>query len=167
MDDIFLSRPTCVSPQYEQGLKSFICFLQAHGLNPRTVGTTDFPNESPLDEVIKLMKHCTGAIVLGYPQIIVESGWIKENSIQKAISLGTEWNHIEAALAYSLHIPLLVIHDVTVSRGIFDRGTLNSFIYSMDFLDPTWPTSDVVIGALMSWITKISSSPMDDIMVPT
>lgn len=171
MSDIFLSRPTWIDPQHESGLKGFICFLQAHGLNPRTIGTTDFPNESPMDEVIKLMKHCTGAVILGYPQIVAKSGEVKGAPIKEAISLGTEWNHIEAALAYSLHIPLLVIHDTTVSRGIFDRGTLNSFIYSVDLSVPTWSTSDSVTGALNSWIKRLGTNPIDDVkdknMIPT
>ena len=101
------------------------------------------------------MKECRGAIILGYPQIIVKSGFIKDQELVTPISLGTEWNHIEAALAYSLHIPLLVLHDFTVSRGIFDRGALNSFIYPVHFHEPSWYTEDRISGALTTWINRL------------
>lgn len=161
--DIFLSRPTWIDKKYEKGLEIFIQFLYAHNLNPRTIGTTDFPNQSPLDEVIKLMQNCVGAIILGYPQIIIKKGEIKNQSISNTISLGTEWNHIEAALAYSLHVPILVIHDNTVTRGIFDRGTLNAFIYSLELSDATWASNPTIIGALTSWIERLTNEPFKNI----
>lgn len=162
MRNIFLSRPNWISNQYEKGLDVFVCLLRAHDLEPHTIGKTDFPNKSPLDEVINIMQQCVGTIVLGYPQIIIQSGQIKDEQVSNSISLGTEWNHIEAALAYSLHMPLLVIHDMTVSRGIFDRGTLNSFIYCLDMSDSTWPTEPTISGALSSWAKRLQNKPIND-----
>lgn len=157
MKDVFLSRPTWVDQKYKQGLDGFIRFLEIQNCKPRTLGTTDYATISPLDEVISLMKKCSGAIVLGYPQIVVESGLIKNESIQKPISLGTEWNHIEATLAYTLNIPLLIIHDRTVSRGIFERGTLNSFLYATDFENSTWFAGEEITGALTAWVNRLSN----------
>ena len=158
MIDIFLSRPTWIDAQYEPGLKGFIYHLKRKGLNPRTLGATDYPTDSPLDEVIALMKKCQGTIILGYPQIIAQTGMIKDQKIGSPIVLGTEWNHIEAALSYSLHIPLLVLHDLSVSRGIFDRGALNSFIYAVQFSNPSWYTEARISGALTTWIKRLSIS---------
>lgn len=158
MNNIFLSRPTWIDTKYEQGLDGFIKFLKAQNFTPRTLGTTDYPTSSPLDEVIALMKKCDGAIILGYPQIIAETGVIKNKSIEAPVTLGTEWNHIEASLAYSLNLPLLVIHDSSVSRGIFDRGTLNSFLYSTDFENPAWFMKTDIAGALATWINRLSKS---------
>jgi hypothetical protein len=98
------------------------------------------------------MRKCVGAIVLGFPQVIIEKGLIKDVTVSQPVSLGTEWNHIEAALAHCLGIPILVIHDKTVIRGVFERGTLNSFIYSFDFTDPSWPLDQIATGAIRSWI---------------
>lgn len=151
MNNIFLSRPTWIDEKYKPGLEGFIRFLTAQNFSPRTLGTTDYPTSSPLDEVIALMRRCDGAVILGYPQIFIETGTIKNESVETPITLGTEWNHIEAALAYSLHIPLLVIHDSAVSRGIFDRGTLNSFLYSTNLEDPAWFMQENIVGALTTW----------------
>jgi hypothetical protein len=87
MTDIFLSRTTWILPEYQEGLE----------LNPRTIGATDFPIESPLDEVIQTMEQTSGVIILGYPQIFVQSGKIKDDTISNPIYLATEWNNIEAS----------------------------------------------------------------------
>ncbi len=79
--NIFLSRPTWVSPKFTRGLEGFYRLLESHKLKPRTIGTTDYPAKSPLDEVIALMKKCRGAIIIGYPQIMVEAGKVKDNLI--------------------------------------------------------------------------------------
>ena len=71
MTDIFISRPTWVPDEFKKGLENFLSFLEEMDLNPRTLGSTDYPNESPLDEVISIMSECKGIIVLGYPQIFI------------------------------------------------------------------------------------------------
>jgi len=162
MTDIFLSRPTWVDQSFSEGLESFIAQLRAHDLNPRTLGSSDYPTECPLDEVIDMMKQCSGAIILGYPQISITNGKIKENEIEDEVHLGTEWNHIEAALAYAMHLPMFVLHHHTVSRGIFDRGTLNSFIHKIDMADSSWSIKPEIVGAFSKWKQKVSAYTPDE-----
>lgn len=151
MKNIFLSRPNWVHPNYKDGLDNFLNLLKSNDLNPRTIGATDFPNKSPMDEVIDLLYQCEGVLILGYRQIQVNVGKVKDINIDNPLSLSTEWNHIEAALAYSLGLPLLVIHDLGITRGIFDRGVLNSFLYQKDFSDKAWAVSSDITGALSKW----------------
>ncbi len=149
--DIFLSRPTYIDPSFEEGLKNFSKQLEKMNLKPRTLGSTDYPLHSPLDEVLKIMNECSGIIILGYPQIIIKQGFLKNNKIIEDMILGTEWNHIEAALAYSKQIPMIVIHHEGLSRGIFERGTLNSYIYSKNLKNPSWFFDEAISGALDYW----------------
>lgn len=155
MKDIFLSRPNWFDKTFEDGIKNFYNLLKSNEVNPRTIGQSDYPSETPLDGVIKLMKKCQGTIVLGVPQIEILNGKIKEKDISAPIHLGTEWNHIEAALAHSMNHPLLVIHHSTVKRGIFDRGACNTFLYSVDMKNPSWPLSDEISGALINWKSEL------------
>ena len=104
-----------------------------------------------MDEVIRLMKQCGGTIVLGVPQIQVKARVLKWNEIDEPFSLGTEWNHIEAALAYALELPTLVIHDQTVVRGVFDHGATQSFLYKVDLSCPTWALTEPIVGAIRTW----------------
>ena len=149
--NIFLSRPNWIAPPYEKGFKVFQSRLKDLYLVPRTIGVTDIAVKSPLDEVIKLMKECKGAVVLGFPQIEATSGNIKGEIISSTLLLPTEWNHIEAGLAYARSLPMLVIHHTGIKRGIFDRGALNSFIFEKDFSDETWAVGDDISGALKTW----------------
>lgn len=149
--NIFLSRPTWIHESYKLGLRTLGTQLSNLGLTSRTLGISDYPSKSPLDEVIDLMEKCQGAIILGIPQIYVASGNVKSESIDAPFDLATEWNHLEAALAYSLGLPIIVIKHVTVFRGIFDRGVLNAFVHSVDMTRSAWSMEDSVNGSLQHW----------------
>lgn len=155
MTDIFLSRPNWVSPEFRQGVENFLHFLESHDLQPHTIGSTDYPTKAPLDDVIELIGKCKGAIILGLPQIRVETGYLKDKSVpaetKSTLLLPTEWNHIEAGLAYAMERPLLVIHHDGVSRGVFDRGAISSFIYAVNMSDPSWPMLPQIVGAIKKW----------------
>lgn len=149
--DIFLSRPTWIHESYRLGLRTLVTQLSNLELTPRTLGVSDYPSKAPLDEVIELMEKCQGAIVLGIPQIHVASGNVKSETIDVPFDMATEWNHLEAALAYSLGLPIIVIKHATVSRGIFDRGVLNAFVHSVDMVHPAWSTEESINGSLRQW----------------
>jgi hypothetical protein len=162
MENVFVSRPTYVDAEYRAGLQNFLRLLETQGLKARTLGSGDYPVDCPLDEVIALLGACRGAIILGYPQISIATGKIKDKRIpEEAMSLllATEWNHIEAALAYSMKRPLLVIHHIGVSRGIFDRGATNKFVHEIDLADPSWALGEVTAGALLAWKEKALALP--------
>ena len=151
MVNVFISRPTWVPDNFKEGLENFLSFLEEMDLSPRTLGSTDYPTESPLDEVISLMSECKGIIVLGYPQTFISKGSFKDKEITEKVILATEWNHIEAGLAYARGIPLLLIHHVGIQRGIFDRGAINSFVYEIDLANSDWLESAEIKGALLNW----------------
>jgi len=157
MIDVFVSRPTWVAPEFERGLAGFLGLLRSVGLEPRTLGTTDYPAKAPLDEVIRLMDCCAGAVILGYPQVLVTSGTVKGQPVWPDLSLATEWNHIEAALGYARGLPLLLVHHKGVGRGVFDHGAIPNFVYAIDLADPAWPLSDAVRGAVQSWKADVET----------
>lgn len=161
MKDIFLSRPTWVGQEFEKGLDAFTNILKSYEINPRTLGVSDYPEGTPLDEVISIMDQCVGAIILGYPQIEVKEGILKGNTINSSVILATEWNHIEASLAYAKKRPLLVIHHKGVQRGIFDRGAISKFLYEVDLSDSTWFSTEQIIGAITDWKSKLSETILD------
>lgn len=136
--NIFVSRPNNVEKKYEKCLSTLNNYLISNGITPRTLGQTDEALSVPLEEVIEIINECDGAIVLGVPQITINDGKFINRSIYSPLELPTEWNHIEAALAYEKKIPLLVIRHPTVDRGIFKQGTLNRFIHEYDFSKPEW-----------------------------
>jgi hypothetical protein len=162
MKNIFVSRPTWIATEFQTGLDCFLRFMRSHELNPRTLGASDYPSKTPLDEVISLMSLCSGAIILGYPQIYVEKGMLKDQAIPtpntQPYFLPTEWNHIEAGLAHARGLPLLVIHHRGVRRGIFDRGAISNFIYERDLTDASWPLHEDINGAFAKWKSELLES---------
>jgi len=154
---IFVSRPTWVSSEFEEGLSIFLMNLANMGLTPRTLGSTDYPSKAPLDEVLEIMEQCQGAIILGYPQLKIDSGFIKDTAIKSSITLPTEWNHIETALAYSKSLPIMILHHKGVSRGVFDRGVMNAFIHEVDFSKPGWCMAPELNGAFQKWKSNCES----------
>lgn len=165
MKDVFISRPNWIAPEFQQGVGTFIALLKTYDLNPRTLGVSDHPTDSPLDEVITILGQCVGVIILGYPQMKVEKGNLKGKDIPSNIPilLGTEWNHIEAGLAYAKGLPLLVIHHIGVSRGIFDRGALNTFLYEVDLTHNAWVSDGSMLGAITAWRGKLLEKPLLDV----
>lgn len=149
--NIFLSRPSWTEAKFTEGIETFTTLLSNMGLTPKTLGITEYPSKAPLDEVIEMMRSCKGAIILGLPQIYIDSGKLKDKPIESNLSLATEWNHIEAALAYATNLPLLIIHHDNISRGVFDRGVMNAFVHSTDMTQPHWGMNKVINGALLKW----------------
>lgn len=154
---IFVSRPTWVSPEFDEGLEVFLTSIKNMGLTPRTLGSTDYPSKAPLDEVIEIMDECTGAIILGYPQLLIREGKLKDNDLKSELLLPTEWNHIEAALAYSKGMPLIMLHHQGVSRGVFDRGVMNAFVHEVNFASSTWSMGPALNGAIQKWKSNCES----------
>ena len=156
MKSIFLSVLTNVPEEYKKGYDNFMNLLKLQDLNPRTLGTTDFANKTPLDEVLELMYQCEGAIILAFPQMIVKDAELLHGpKFENALYLTTEWNHIEGSIAYAIGLPVLVIHDTHISRGLFDKGVLNCFLYKTDLLNDSWCTSSNISGAISKWKTLL------------
>lgn len=55
--NVFISRPNWSDPEFELGLENFLKFVVGLDLIPRTLGVTDYPTRSPLDEVIDILDN--------------------------------------------------------------------------------------------------------------
>ena len=140
MADIFVSRPTDLADEFEAAHVEFEAFLRTNTFETKTLGRNVYSLESPLDAVINLMKSCSGAVILGYPQRIFTTRMAKCTRVEfdKSVSLPTPWNQIESVLAYQLNIPILVIAHTGISGGIFDHGVTGKFIFSANLDNLQW-----------------------------
>ncbi len=139
MIDVFLSRPNWVPNRIDKHFSEFYPLLTEMGFNPRTIGSSEVPLTFPVQEVIQLMHKCQCTIVLGIPQIWVESGKLKDKKIDKRFSLPTEWNQIEATISIMLNKPtLMMLHKGVAARGVFERGAANVFVHDFETLSGRW-----------------------------
>ena len=137
--DVFLSRPNWVPKDIDSQFDKFYPLLEKCGFQPRTIGKNVVPLSSPFEEVVNLMDKCQCTIVLGLPQIRIETGTIKGEPIEKSFGLPTEWNQIEAAISIMLKKPtLMMLHNTIAARGLFERGAANVFVYKFHTFGQKW-----------------------------
>lgn len=160
--DIFLSVGATSTPAQETFVRAVEDRLRSEGLTPRTVGRNTFGSDAPLKTVTDLMDTCTGAVVVAlertyFPEGVDRRGGPKERKLAD-VRLPTPWNHIEAAMAYSRKLPLLVI----VENNLKSEGLLEpSYDWYVQRIDPT-PQSlngDEFNGVLSNWKMKLAKRP--------
>lgn len=139
MIEAFVSRPNWAPPDIESKLEELYQLLQDTGFKANTIGKSQAALRSPFEDVKRLMKKCQCTIVLGLPQVFMHSGSIKHVEISNPMTFPTEWNQIETTMSLMLDLPTLVLlHKTVASRGVFDRGAANVFVYEFDVLGSDW-----------------------------
>jgi hypothetical protein len=138
---IFVSCPTDLSPDQEAARTLILTEMDKYGFEARAIGRSDYPTDSPLDEVLSLARHCAGGVILGFSQLHVAAGTKKVGTAKADavtnMEIPTAWNHLEAGILYALRIPLIIFREKDISGGVFDPGTGNFFVQRMP--DPNNP----------------------------
>jgi hypothetical protein len=152
---VFVSCPSTLSKTQNASRRILLNEVERLGLEPQSVGQSDYPTELPLREVLLLVKHCSGGLVLGFEQFRANGGVWKpgskaEKKATNGVTFATPWNQIEAALIFSLGLPVLVFREETVSEGVFEVGATDVFVHTM----PTSATPAAARTALREMIMK-------------
>lgn len=124
---VFLSVGRTSTKEQEEFVKAVEDFLRNHDLIPQTVGRTYFSSTQPLKAVDDLLRQCCGTVIIALERVFIKSGTEKRGSPDEKVlentTLPTVWNQIEAAMAYALGHPLLVIVENGLrSEGLLERG---------------------------------------------
>jgi len=138
---VFISKPGYLSYQQQQCVASMIARLEAEGMSPQTIERTDYPNFGVLSEVQRLMGDCAGAVIFGFKELEIKDGvWRAGTPDEKQIRgscLSTPWNQIEAGMAVTLGLPMLVVCQRAVSGGVFDTRSGEHQVYKA-FIEDGW-----------------------------
>lgn len=159
--DIFVSVGGTATDEQEAFVKAVEDRLRSEGLIPHTVGRNTFSADAPLKTITELMQKCNGAVVISlerfyYPNGIEKRGGAKEKILGE-IKLPTPFNHIEAAMAYTRGLPLLII----VEEGIKKDGLLEpGYDWYVQYIEPKKSSLNTAEfnGILASWKNKILNS---------
>ncbi len=158
--EIFMSVGGTANDDQERFVQAVENRLRAEGLTPNTVGRNKFSVDAPLKTVEKLMDECVGTVVLAlertyFPAGVEKRGGERETSISNIV-LPTPWNHIEAAMAYSRKLPLLVIVQESLKHeGLLEPG-YDWYVQTVP-LDEAYLSSSQFNGVLASWKNKIDA----------
>ena len=159
---VFISAPSTgnLNPEQKAVYDAIIAAISDVGLEERRLGQSDYPDESPLREVIQIARRCSGGIVLGFTQMMVQTGILKPGVQDKPLSdtpYPTPWNHLEAGILFSLRLPVLVFRERGISGGIFDEGVTDVFIHKMPSVADVAERAGAVRQVLMKWQARVRS----------
>lgn len=156
--DVFLSFGRTSTPEQEAFVSAIEQYLHQNGLTPRAIGRSEFSSLQPLKFIEQVMRQCSGTVVLAFERVHIEQGIERQGSEDEAPiryqKLPTVWNQIEAAMAYVLGHPLLVI----VEKGLRNEGLLEfgyDWFVQWVKIDPSIVQSREFIGVFADWKKRV------------
>jgi hypothetical protein len=158
--DVFLSVGRTATPQQEEFVRSVENCLVSRGLLPRTVGRTEFSSVQPLKRVEELMNECFGTVVVAFERTYIGDGCELRGSpseeVVKNAALPTPWNQIEAAMAYVLRQPILVITERGLrGGGLIEKG-YDWYVLPVD-MTPDACRSKEFLGVIDDWKKRVET----------
>jgi hypothetical protein len=157
--NIFISTPSSLDEKQSIFKKMLEIILKHRGLIIKDVTPDEYPNEKPIIRVKKTMNVCSGAIILGFKQMIVKECIVKEGTpnekFRENVLLPTPWNQIEAAIAITLEIPILIISEKGIEGGVFDPNITEQFVNQIELNIDSLDRKEF-IDALNSWNNQIT-----------
>lgn len=159
---VFVSAPSSdnLSPEQEQSAAIIYKLVARYKLEWRALGRSDYPNDLPLKEVLRMVKHCSGGIILGFEQFRANTGESKRGSpnskvINSAVSFSTPWNHLEAGILFSSGLPMMIFREPGISGGVFDVGTSEVFIHQMPTPTMSAQALDDLDSVFQNWVARV------------
>lgn len=158
---VFVSAPSPenLSPDQEQSAIVINELLARYKLEWRALGRSDYSTELPLQQVVRMVKHCAGGIILGFEQFRADDGEVKRGSPKAkkvtGVAFPTPWNQLEAGILYSAGLPLMIFREADVSGGVFDVGTSETFIHSMPTAGIAEPDLNELDAAFQNWVARV------------
>ena len=156
--NIFVSVGTTSNEEQEVFVRAVEDRLRSEGLVPYTVGRNTFSSDAPLKKVIELLDSCQGAVVIALERSFFPSGIDKRGGPSELqlsnVRLPTPWIYIEAAMAYSRRLPLMVV----VESGLKSEGLLeHGYDWYVQWIKPVPSalTTPEFNGVLADWKLKV------------
>lgn len=157
--DVFVSAGRASTEKQEAFIKAIEELIRNEGVSPRAVGRTDFSSKQPLKFIQELLQKCEGTVIIAFERIFVADGEEKRGSpsskpIRQEI-LPTVWNQIEAAMAYVLQQPLLIIVEETArTEGLLEAG-YDWYVLRVA-IDPSSIYTPEFRGVFNDWIKRVN-----------
>lgn len=139
-DSVFLSYPQPYLKKQKQFIDKVASYLEERGLQPRTLGVTDYDMDAPLTAIRRLLLESNGLIAIAFRRSLVVNGVGKPDSDmgEKTYDLSNRWLtspycQIEPAMAFQLGLPILVIREKgVVEEGVLEKGVLGIYMPGFD-----------------------------------
>lgn len=158
---IFLSYPKPYLRRQEEFIERIIQYLQSRGLQPRTLGITDYDLDAPLTAIRRLMLESNGLITIAFRRSYIKEGKGKPQSDieEKEYDLSNKWLtspfcQIEPAMAFQLGLPVLILREKgVIDEGILEKGVLGVYMpeFNLDSDLDDYFNSEAWIQIIQKW----------------
>lgn len=159
---VFVSAPSPdnLSPDQEASRQIIHRLMKRYRLDWRALGRSDYPVDSPLREVARMVRHCSGGIILGFTQFRADTGSAKPGSVKEAALVKpahfpTPWNQLEAGILYGAGLPLIIFREQGIDGGIFDVGTSEVWVHHMPSAKSSAAALDDLDFVFQNWLAKV------------
>jgi hypothetical protein len=156
---VFLSYPKPHLNRQQMFIDKLEKYLQTRGLEPRTLGVTDYDMDAPLKAIRRLMLESNGLITVAFKRVLISDAKVRADadiSEIKELEIRNKWLtspycQIEPAMAYQLGLPILILREKEViEEGLLEKGVVGTYMPefsleddSFDYLQsPEW--NDIV-----------------------
>ena len=159
---VFVSCPSDLNPAQESAARIIKKLIDKNKLGWRALGRSDYSYKLPLTEVLGMVRHCSGGVILGFKQFeaasgVFKSGTPKEKRVKGSIVMPTPWNHLEAGVLFSQKVPILIFKEDGISGGVFDIGTPDVFIHRMPTPPLVASAADDLETLFQNWASDVKN----------
>ena len=141
---VFLSYPQPHMKNQENFINEIKSYLKYRGLEPRTLGVTDYDTNEPLTAIRRLMLESNGMLTIAFRRALIEKGVTRPNSDNGKESTDllnswttSPWCHIEPAMAFQIGLPILILREQGVlADGVLEKGVTGTYLPEFSLYDP-------------------------------
>ncbi len=135
---VFLSHPTPYNTKQKEFIEKLKNILKDRGLEPRTLGVTDYNMTAPLTTIRRLMLESNGVLCVALKRYYIEKGITNKDSDldreERDISnkyITSPYCQIEPAMGFQLGLPILILREKDViDDGLLEKGVLGIYMPS-------------------------------------
>jgi hypothetical protein len=150
---VYVSKPGCLDAHQEKIANTVLGWLEGSGVRAVVLERHDYPTVGAIGEIRRRMSGCAGAVVLGFGELnIAEASWRSGTSDEAELrgeALSTPWCHIEAGMAAMISLPLLLLAEAEVNKGVFDPSLVEHNVFRV-----TMPP-DRQSASLANWLAAV------------
>lgn len=151
---VFVSVGGASNPQQAEAAETIFRLLDRAGLSPRQMKKNEWSSEQPLRAIRRVIDECEGAVIIAFTRYQFPTGMERQKDgsekILTNVCLPTVWNQIEAAMAYTKRLPLLVVAEHGLREDGLLEGRYDWNVFWTDFSREEID-SDTFTGFLETW----------------
>jgi hypothetical protein len=159
---IFLSYPQPHLDKQVAFIEELTTYLVDRGLDPRTLGVTEYDNDAPLTAIRRLMLESNGLITVAFRRTWIEKAVSRrganidgaDESHMSDTWLTSPYCQIEPAMAFQLGLPILLLREKgVVADGLLEKGAVGMYMpqFSLDKVPTTYLRAKEWSSLIAQW----------------